>query len=73
MLENLHKGLGLPLEFEVDDNGVPVGFNYAGREVWAQCYSEDIQQKNAAGDVMVNPVTGAPQVFSRAVVKQFYS
>lgn len=72
MLEALHKGCGLETEIELnDETGLPVGINYAGREVWATCVGEEVSQLNDAQEPMVNPMTGKPLTSFRRNIISF--
>lgn len=72
MLENLHKGADLPLEFEVnEDSGLPEGISYTGIEVWALCQSKEEIQTNDAGESIINPKSGKPLTTMRREIKSF--
>jgi len=53
-LLGLHEVLGLPAEFDTDDEtSLPLGFTYAGAEVRAVCSATEVSMKNEKGEDII--------------------
>ena len=72
-LASIHKACGLPLEFELGDDNKPIGVEYTGKELIAQCKTTEEFVTDEDGKRLLNPITGEPVKISRRNIVQIYS